>query len=176
MKPLKEVAHSYLALSEAEQLISEGMFREAEESCRKAMEMSRTIPSGEAFDHAGFDAFCQARLSEALRRQARYDDALAAAEKALYYFNRRGELNREDGKFWIAAVFSRAAALQETGCEQDGLKALGTAREMIEERKGELPGRDEMRIEIDKRLAGRGTTVEPPSKKPGYKAWWEFWS
>ncbi|NTU98302.1 MAG: DUF3856 domain-containing protein [Chlorobiaceae bacterium] len=175
MKPLKEVAHSYMCLAEAERQILRSLFEEAAESCRKAMEISRTIPSEEAFDHAGFDAFCQARLSEALGKLDRFDESLVAADQALYYFNRRGELNREDGKLWIAAVLSRGIALLEIGHTDEGAKSLKTAREMIEERKGELPGREEMLGDIDKRLAGGGTTV-PHSKKTGYRAWWEFWS
>ncbi|NTV99456.1 MAG: DUF3856 domain-containing protein, partial [Chlorobiaceae bacterium] len=118
MKPIKEVAQSYMALAEAERLIGEGLFAQAAESCLKAMECSASIPSEEAFDHAGFDAFCQARLSDALRKVGKFHESLAAADKALHYFNRRGELNREDGKLWIAAVLSRAATLQETGAEE----------------------------------------------------------
>ncbi|TLU88078.1 MAG: DUF3856 domain-containing protein [Chlorobium sp.] len=175
MKPLREVAQAYVALAEAERQIQQEMFREAADNCRKAMEISRTIPSEEAFDHSGFDAFCHARLSEALGRLGLFGDSLASSDKALYYFNRRGELNQEDGKFWIAAVFSRGVALQETGLTAEGTKALGTAREMISERKGELPGRETMLAEIERRLAGSGKQAKPAGK-PGYRAWWEFWS
>ncbi|NTW56254.1 MAG: DUF3856 domain-containing protein [Chlorobiaceae bacterium] len=176
MKPLREVAQSYMALAEAERQISDGLYGEAADSCRKAMAVSRTIPAEEAFDYAGFDAFCHARLSEALRKLGGYDEALAASEKALHYFNRRGELNREDGKFWIAAVLSRGVALQETGLVEEGAKVLAMAREMIQERKEELPGKMEMLGEIDNRLASPGGKAGQQAKKPGYKAWWEFWS
>lgn len=176
MKPLREVAQSYMALAEAERQIDEGLYGEAADSCRKAMDASRTIPAEEAFDYAGFDAFCHARLSEALRKLGRYDEALAASETSLQYFNRRGELNREDGKLWIAAVLSRGVALQEKGLAEEGGKALAMAREMIEERKEELPGKEEMLGEIDKRLASRAGKAGQQSKNPGYKAWWEFWS
>jgi tetratricopeptide (TPR) repeat protein len=175
MKPLKEVAHSYMALAEAENQILGGRYDEAADNCRKAMELSRSIPSEEAFDHAGFDAFCHARLSDALRKLGKFQESLEAADKALGYFNRRGELDREDGKFWIAAVLSRAAGLLECGSVDEGAKALAMAREMITEKKGELPGKEEMLMEIDRRLAGRSSAAGK-SKKPGYRAWWEFWS
>jgi tetratricopeptide (TPR) repeat protein len=175
MKPLREVAQSYMALANAERQIIEGSFDDAVESCLEAIETSGTIPSGEAFDHAGFDAFCQARLSEALGKLGKFVESLDAADKALHYFNRRGELNLEDGKLWIAAVFSRGIALQETGFASEGMKALGTAKEMITERKGELPGREAMLVEIEKRLACTGSAAMA-SKKPAYRAWWEFWS
>ena len=66
MKPLKEVAGAYLALSEAQRQLVAGAFDEAAANCRKAMEISHTMPPEEAFDHAGFDAFCHAGLAEAL--------------------------------------------------------------------------------------------------------------
>ncbi|NTW83270.1 MAG: DUF3856 domain-containing protein [Chlorobiaceae bacterium] len=175
MKPLKEVAQAYVALAEAERQIQQKMYREAADNCLKAMEISRTIPAEEAFDHSGFDAFCHARLSEALCMLGIFGDSLASAEKALFYFNRRGELNQEDGKFWIAAVFSRGVSLQETGMASEGTKALGTAREMIAERKGELPGRETMLADIERRLAGSDNQAKPAGKQ-GYRAWWEFWS
>ncbi|NTV92060.1 MAG: DUF3856 domain-containing protein [Chlorobiaceae bacterium] len=175
MKPLREVAQAYMLLSDAGMQLQAGSYQEAAESCRKAMEMSRTISLEEAFDHEGFDAFCFATLSEALCGLERFDESLETAEKALRYFNRRGELNKDEGKLWIASVFSRAVALQETGSPEEAAKAFRTVGEMIAERKGELPGKERFLKETEERLALLEGLLKSKGKS-GYKAWWEFWS
>jgi len=175
MKPLREVALAYKALSDAERQFHDGAYEAAVESCTKAMDESRTIPTEEAFDHAGFDAFCHAILSAVLGGLGRFEESLVSADTALYYFNRRGELNQEDGKLWIKAVFSRALALEGLGRKGDALAEFRKAGEMLAERKGELQGREELRQLIDERIALLQPAVSANSK-PGYKAWWEFWS
>lgn len=175
MKPLKEVAGSYMALADAQRQLAGGDYEEAAANCRKAMEVSRTMPPEEAFDHTGFDAFCHAGLAEALARLARYDEALQSADLALRHFNRRGELNQEDGKLWIAAVFSRALALDGLGRGSEALREYRKASEMLAERKGETPGREKLLEEAAGRI-GVLERSEKPEKPSGYKAWWEFWS
>ncbi|WP_076792902.1 DUF3856 domain-containing protein [Chlorobium sp. KB01] len=175
MKPLKEVALAYKALSDAERYYLDGAYEAAAESCRKAMEESGKIPDTEAFDHSGFEAFCHASLSASLGKLGRYQDSLASSDKALYYFNRRGELNQDDGKLWIKAVFSRAIALDGLGRSGEALGEFRKSGEMLAERKGEMPGRDELKQQIDSSIAKLQRSL-PFNAKPGYKAWWEFWS
>jgi len=121
------------------------------------------------------DGLCYAALASAQAGMAEYVECLHSAERALRYFNRRGELQKDEGKQWISVVFSRGIALQETGALEDAAKTLGMAREMIAERKGELPGREEMLREIAERLSVSGG-LSKSAQKPGYRAWWEFWS
>ncbi|EAT58017.1 DUF3856 domain-containing protein [Chlorobium ferrooxidans] len=175
MKPLQEVAMAYKALSDAERHYLDGAYEAAAESCRKAMEESGKIPDTEAFDHSGFEAFCHASLSAATGRLCRFEESLASADRALYYFNRRGELNQDDGKLWIKAVFSRAIALEGLGRSGEALGEFRKSGEMLAERKGEMPGRDELKQQIDSSIAKLQSSV-PSKSKPGYKAWWEFWS
>lgn len=175
MKPLREVALAYKALSDAERQFLDGSYEEAAASCRMAMQESAKIPETEAFDHAGFDAFCHASLSASLGKLKRFEESLASSDKALFYFNRRGELNQDDGKLWIKAVFSRAIAFEGLGRKEDALKEFLKAGEMLMERKGEIPGRDELQNTIDEHVASLKASV-PALSKPGYKAWWEFWS
>ena len=175
MKPLKEVAMSYMALAEAQKKLQDGMYAEAAAESRKAMEISRTMPPEEAFDHEGFEGLCHAALAPAQAGLGEYAECLQSAERALRYFNRRGELQQDEGKGWIAVVFSRAVALQETGSPEEAAKGFGIAGEMIAERRGELPGREGMLREIEERLSAIGGTSKP-AEKPGYRAWWEFWS
>lgn len=174
MKPLKEVAGAYLALSDAQRQLLESNYDEAAANCRKAMEISHTMPPEEAFDHAGFDAFCHAGLAEALAGLGSFDEALESADKALYHFNRRGELNQDEGKLWISAVYSRALALDGLGRGAEAMPEFKKAVEMIEERKGETPGKERMMEVASDRIAQLGASNQ--QKKPGYKAWWEFWS
>lgn len=174
MKPLREVARAYMALSEAERQLGEGSYAEAAASCRSAMESARTIPAEEAFDHEGFDAYCFARLSEALVSQDEFSGGLDAADKALRYFNRRGELNQDEGKLWIAAVFSRAFALEGLGNTDAALAEFRKGGEMVAERKGETPRREWYLAEVSKRTS-RPESAEKKGKE-GYRAWWEFWS
>jgi len=174
MKPLKEVAGAYLALSEAQRQLVAGAYDEAAANCRKAMEISHTMPPEEAFDHAGFDAFCHAGLAEALAGLGSFDEALQSADKALYHFNRRGELNQDEGKLWISAVYSRALALDGLGRGSEALPEFKKVVEMIEERKSETPGKERMKEVASERITKIGASNQ--HKKPGYKAWWEFWS
>jgi tetratricopeptide (TPR) repeat protein len=174
MKPLKEVAGAYLALYDAQRQLLESNYGEAAANCRKAMEISRTMPPEEAFDHAGFDAFCHAGLAEALAGLGSFEEALLSADKALYHFNRRGELNQDEGKLWISAVYSRALALDGLERGAEAMPEFKKAVEMIEERKGETPGKERMMEVAHDRIAKLGASNQ--QKKPGYKAWWEFWS
>jgi tetratricopeptide (TPR) repeat protein len=175
MKPLKEVAGAYLALSDAQQQLLEGQFEEAALNARKAMEISRTMPPEEAFDHAGFEAFCHAALAEALAGLNRFDESLDSADKALYHFNRRGELNQDEGRLWIASVYSRAMALDGLGRGAEALPEYRKTVEMLDERKGETPGKEQMKAAAVARISGLGGGSKK-QKPEGYKAWWEFWS
>ncbi len=175
MKPLKQVGQAYLALIEGEKQIQEGLFEEAAASYRRAMEVSRTIPHDEAFDYDGFDAISHTGLSGALIKLERYAEALQSTDIALRYFNRRGELHKDEGQQWIDAVYHRAAALQGVGQLDEALKAYRTAGEMITEKKGELKNRAERQQTIEQHIKQLEEAL--PAKKPaGYKAWWEFWS
>jgi len=166
---------SYMALAEAQKKLQDGMYLEAAAESRKAMEISRTMPPEEAFDHDGFDGLCHAALAAAEAGLGEYEACLRSAERALRYFNRRGELQQDEGKQWIATVFSRGVALHETGSSVEAEKVLRMAGEMIAERKGDLPGKEHMSGDIEKRLAALREAGQP-LHKPGYRAWWEFWS
>jgi tetratricopeptide (TPR) repeat protein len=175
MKPLIQVGHSYLALSQGEQQLRDALFEEAAESYKRAMEVSRSIPAEEAFDYDGFDALCHTGLSGAYVKLGRYREALDSVEIGLRYFNRRGELHQDEGKQWIAAVLNRAQALEGTGRKEEALKAYQMAGEMIAERKGEMNDREELQRMTAERISTLQALI--PDKKPaGYKAWWEFWS
>ena len=175
MKPLVQVGQAYMALSEGEEKLRNGLFEEAATSYNRAMTVSKTIPEDEAYDHQGFDALCHSGLSGALVKLEQFKEALASSDIALHYFNRRGELNQEEGKHWINAVRSRAAALEGTGRLEEALKAYQMVSEMIAERKAEMPDKDEQLRIIEQHISRLKSGVS--DKKPaGYKAWWEFWS
>lgn len=178
MKPLIQVGQAYMALSQGEQKRQAALFDEAVESYNRAMQVSRTIPEEEAFDYSGFDALCHAGLSCSLVKLGRYSEALGSAEIALRYFNRRGELNQDEGKQWIAVVVSRAFALDELGRSKEALAEFRKAGEMIAERKGELPDKEELQRLIEEHIVKlqAAETALPDKKQTGYKAWWEFWS
>ena len=175
MKPLLEVGQAYLALSEGEENLRKGLFEEAAASYNRAMIVSRTIPEDEAYDHQGFDALCHTGLSGAMVSLWHFKEALASADIAMHYFNRRGELNQDEGKHWINAVRYRAAALEGTGRPDEALKAYRMVSEMIAERKAEIPGREEQ-IRIIAQHISRLKGAQSGKKPASYKAWWEFWS
>ncbi|NTU54137.1 MAG: DUF3856 domain-containing protein [Chlorobiaceae bacterium] len=175
MKPLKELAGAYLALSDAQRQLLAADYDAAAANCRKAMEISRTMPPEEAFDHAGFDAFCYAGLAEAFAGLGQFDEALTSAYRALHHFNRRGELNQDEGKLWISAVFSRALALDGLGRGAEALAEFRKVTEMLDERKGETPGKERLKEVAVNRIAELGASKKQ-QKPEGYKAWWEFWS
>jgi len=175
MKPLREVAGAYAALGKAERELGEGLFEAAALSCRNAMDVSRTVPAEEVFDHAGFDAFCHAWLSRALGELGRFDESLAAAELSIGYFSRRGELQEEAGKMWITAVMQRALAFDALGRQEEALVELQKGVEMLQERKGEMAQKEAYLREASLRIA-RLEDFQKQAKPSGYKAWWEFWS
>ncbi len=175
MKPLKQVGQSYLALNEGEKQLEQGLFEEAAATYRRAMDVSRTIPQEEAFDYNGFDAIAHTGLSCALVRMERYIETLESVEIALRYFNRRGELNQDEGKQWIDAVYNRAAALEGVGRFDEALKAFRIVSEMIAERKGELKNKEELQQAVAQSIK-RAETALPGKKPADYKAWWEFWA
>jgi len=175
MKPLKQVGQSYLALIDGERQLQQGLFEDAAATYRRAMEVSRTIPQDEAFDYDGFDAIAHAGLSSALVKMERYPETIESADIALRYFNRRGELNQDEGKLWINVVYNRAAAFEGVGRFEEALKAFRIVSEMIAERKGEQKNREELLQAVVQSI----TRVEGllKGKKPAdYKAWWEFWA
>ncbi|ANT63928.1 DUF3856 domain-containing protein [Prosthecochloris sp. CIB 2401] len=174
MKPLKQVAQAYLAVREGDGKLQAGEPEGAARAFRRAMELTRTIPEEEVFEHDGFDAMCLAGLAEALASLGEYPAALDAADGALRYFGRRGELHQDEGKRWIAAVLARGLALARSEQAQDALKAFETAREMISERKGELPGKEDMLVMIEENIGLLRRTM--PDEPAGRKGWWEFWS
>lgn len=174
MKPLKQVAQAYMALSEGEKKLQEGAFEDAVSEYQKAMTFTRTIPEEEVFDHDGFDALCHAGLSGALGKLEQYEESLASADKALRYFSRRGELHQDEGKQWIAAVVSRAFALARIGRIAEALEVFRMAGEMIEERKGVLPEKEKLQKIVADNIAMLETSIPEDSAKR--KAWWEFWS
>lgn len=175
MKPLIQVGHSYLALSQGEQQLRDALFEEAAESYKRALEVSRSIPKEEAFDYDWFDALCHTGLSGAYVKLGLYAEALNSVEIGLRYFNRRGELHQDEGKQWIAAVYNRAQALDGIGQTEEALRGYRIAGEMIAERKGDLPGKEELQRIIDEHVA-KLQFLTADKKPAGYKAWWEFWS
>lgn len=166
---------SYAALADADRQLLSGDIEAAAASARRAIQAAGSIPAEEAFDHEGFSSFCHAVLAGALARLGQYDDALSSADLALRYFNRRGELNQDEGKLWIGAVFGRALALDGLGCRRDALVEFRKAAEMVAERQAETPGKEELLAVATERMATLGRMVAP-EKPAGYKAWWEFWS
>lgn len=175
MKPLKEVAMAYMALSEAQKKQEAGISAEAAAHSRDAMAAAAAIPPEEAFDHDGFKALCHAVLAAAQVGLGHYDEALESSDIALRYFNRRGELQQDEGVQWITVVFSQAVALHETGSPEEAVKKFTMAEEMITERKREFPGKHAMEQEIRHRLVLLRDTVKPAEKQTR-RAWWEFWS
>lgn len=175
MKPLVQVGQAYMALSEGEEKYCAGLYEEAAASYSRAMTVSRTIPEDEAYDHQGFDALCHTGLSGVLVKLKHYKEALASADIALYYFNRRGELNRDEGMHWINAVRNRAAALEGLGRLEGALLAYKMVSEMITDRKAEIPDKESLLQAIKQHISSLQVVLT--DKKPAsYKAWWEFWS
>ncbi|MEC9486958.1 MAG: DUF3856 domain-containing protein [Prosthecochloris sp.] len=174
MKPLKQVAQAYMSVSRGEALLQEGKPEQALQEYRHAMEVTRTIPAEEVFDHDGFDALCNAGLADAFRLLGRHQESLEAAEQALGYFSRRGELHEDEGRQWITAVICRAAALGRTSRQADALKVFEMAEEMLEEKKGEMADREERLEMVRSSIATLRSSV--PGNRENRKAWWEFWS
>ncbi len=128
MKPLIQVGQSYLALSQGEQQLQDARYEEAAASYKRALEVSRTIPEEEAFDYDGFDALCHTGLSGAYIKLERYAEALQSADIGLRYFNRRGELQQDEGKQWIAAVCQSGTSSRSSRTKGRGAAGISDGR------------------------------------------------
>lgn len=148
-----------------------GDFAGSAASYQRALALSRSLPPEEEFDHPGFEASCHAGLSGALGRLGRHEESLAAADAALAFFDRVGNMYAAEAGKWIMAVVNRGAALAMLDRPREALEAFERAKRMLSDRGISNPQWSAM---VDQNISAVRGMLRTSEASP--KPWWKFWS
>jgi tetratricopeptide (TPR) repeat protein len=114
-----------------DRLFHQGNYEGSVECYNKALKLCLPLPLDEKFDRCRFEAFCQAGLSASLGRLGKHLESLAAANKALVFYDECGESYPADVGRWLMAQVNQGTALAALGCFDAALGALGRAKEIF---------------------------------------------
>jgi tetratricopeptide (TPR) repeat protein len=131
MKTANVIKHMQNAYRQAEHAFSCGNFQGAVASYRKALTLCQSLPESTNFDRSRFEASVQAGLSGALGNLGKHLESLAAANKALAFYDQHGENYPVDTGRWLMAQVNQGTALASLGCFPAALEALGRAKEIF---------------------------------------------
>jgi tetratricopeptide (TPR) repeat protein len=131
MKSVHVIRDMQNAYRQAEHAFSCGNFQGVVASYRKALHLCQSLPETEKFDRCRFEASVQAGLSGALGNLGKHMESLAAANKALVFYDQSGEKYPADTGRWLMAQVNQGAALAALGCFPAALEALGRAKEIF---------------------------------------------
>ncbi len=134
MDTAKKVREALKSWKEGDGLFDAGDFAGSASSFKRALDLSISLPPEEDFDHPGFEASCNAGLSGSLGRLGRHRESLAAADAALAFFDRCGDMYPVEQGKWLMAVVNRGAALAMLDRPRDALEAFQRAKKMLSER------------------------------------------
>ena len=126
MDTAQKVIEALKSWKGGDRLFDAGDFKASASSYQRALELSRSIPAEDKFDHRGFEASCNAGLSGSL---GRHRDSLTAADAALAFFDRCGDMYPVEAGKWIMAVVNRGAVLGDAGSSSGSTGGLPARRE-----------------------------------------------
>ncbi len=92
METAQKVQEALKSWKEGDRLFAVGDFASSVSSYKRALDLSRSLPPEEEFDHLGFEASCNAGLSGSLGRLGKHTESLVAADAALAFFDRCGDM------------------------------------------------------------------------------------
>ena len=115
----------------ASRAFNQADYQKAVECYSKALQLCSSLPENVKFDKVKFEAIVQSGLSAAFGRQGKHMESFAAANKALVFFDKIGELDAvEIGRYLMAQV-NQGTALAALGCLQAALDALYKAKDVF---------------------------------------------
>ena len=174
MNTREKVFEALKSSREADRKFDAGDFEGAASSCRRALDLSISLPSEEEFDHPGFEASCNAGLSGALGRLGKHRESLAAADTALAFFDRCGDMYPVAAGKWMMAVVNRGAALAMLDRPRDALEAFQRAKKMLSERGMNSAENQQWVTMVDQNISTVQSMLLPGTPKSS--PWWKFWS
>ncbi len=113
------------------QLFHQGNYEGAVDCYRKCLKLCCLLSADEVFDRQRFEASCYARLSASLGRLGKHLESLAAANKALLFYDECGEKYPEDTGKWLMALVNQGTSLATLGCFAAAMDALMRAKEIF---------------------------------------------
>ena len=111
-------------LRDGDRLFHQGNYKGSVECYNKALTLCPSLPVDEKFDRRRFEASCQAGLSGSLGRLGKHLESLAAANKALLFYDECGEMYPADTGRWLMAMVNQGTALAALGCLTDAQEAF----------------------------------------------------
>ncbi len=173
MDTAEKVREALKSWKEGDGLFDAGDFAGSASSFKKALDLSISLPPDEDFDHPGFEASCNAGLSGSLGRLGRHRESLAAADTALAFFDRCGDMYPVEPGKWMMAVVNRGAALAMLDRPRDALEAFQRAKKMLSERGMNNAENRQWLTMVDQNISSVQRMVRSAAKS---SAWRKFWS
>jgi tetratricopeptide (TPR) repeat protein len=174
MDTAEKVRESLKSWKEGDRLFDTGDFAGSATSYRRALDLSRSLPAEEEFDHAGFEASCNAGLSGSLGRLGKHRESLAAADAALTFFDRHGDMYPVEAGKWMMAVVNRGAALAMLDRPREALEAFQRAKKMLSDRGMNDAANREWMAMVNQNISSVQNVMRGGSKKSS--PWWKFWA
>jgi len=133
MKTAHVLRDMQLAFKDADQLFHKGNYHGSVECYQKALRLCQELSpiAFEQFDWRRFEASCQAGLSASYGRLGKHLESFAAANKALFFYDKCGDNYPADTGRWLMAVVNQGTALAALGCFNDALAAFRRAKEIF---------------------------------------------
>lgn len=131
MKTLHVLRDMQRVCKDADWQYKQGNYAGSVECYQKALKLCQSLPSETDFDCHRFEAFCYAGLSASLGQLTKHLESLAAANKALAFYDQCGEKYPADVGRWLMAQVNQGIALATLGCFDAALEALMRAKELF---------------------------------------------
>lgn len=131
MDTAEKVREALKSWKEGDLKFGSGDFEGSVRSYTRALDVAKSLPNDEPFNHLGFAASCTAGLSGALGRLDRHQESLAAAESALSIFDRHGTMHTTEVGKWMMAIVNKGTALVMLGRPREALDTFRRAKKMF---------------------------------------------
>lgn len=156
---------------------------------RRALQLSRSLPAAEPFDHGVFEASCNAGLSGSLGRLGRHRESLEAANEALGFFDRAlpgsqakvGNMYPAESGKWLMASVNQGVALACLGRNEEALVSLLKAQALIRASGASAPGNEAWLATVEQNIRNvQRAVLQGPSRLDASSApkrpWWRLWA
>jgi tetratricopeptide (TPR) repeat protein len=125
---IKEMQQAY---RDGDRFFHHSNYERSVDCYKKALRLCKSLPEDEGFDGHRFEASVQAGLSASLGRLDKHLESLAAANKALSFYDELGDNYPADIGRWLMALVNQGTALATLGCLPAALEALRHAKEIF---------------------------------------------
>lgn len=165
MKTVHIISEMQEAVENAEKALQNTNYQGAIKGYNKALQLCSLLPTVVEFDRDRFEAAVQSGLSAAFGRQGKHLESFAAANKALLFFDKIGNLSAAETGRYLMAQVNQGTALATLGCLTDALEALYKAKEIFSN-KGLDPVKNKLWLDIvEGNIVAINTQIEKQKKQ-----------